>query len=254
MPVPYLSLFVLLLILAGSHGCSRNVDGTWKAPLVYRIDIQQGNVIDQDMLNRLEPGMEKDKVKFIMGTPLIMDPFHSNRWDYVYSMEPGRGERSQRRITLYFRDDKLAYVDGDISVNPNLQKEDSIVKERAVVVPLEEHEEGFFDRMFSKDKDKAEGTESALAEEPEIESEDTTEAVDEAPPAGSVIGRESTKEKDAGSETTRAATVPEQDKNLFRRFWERMTSGADDSTIEEGVESERDRRDAEILEKAGGKL
>lgn len=254
MPASYLPLIFLLLILA-VQGCSRNVDGSWKMPLVYRIDIQQGNVIDQEMLNRLEAGMDKEKVKFIMGTPLIMDPFHSNRWDYVYSMEPGGGERSQRRVTLYFRDDKLAYVDGDISVNPNLQKEDNIVKERAVVVPLEEHEEGFFDRMFSKDEDKTDGTESALAEEPETGSEDAAEAGDDdTQPSESVVTRESAKDKETGRETTSAATSPEQNKNLFRRFWERMTSGADDSTIEEGVESERDRRDAEILEKAGGEL
>ncbi|HKK16561.1 MAG TPA: outer membrane protein assembly factor BamE [Gammaproteobacteria bacterium] len=253
MPLQFLPL-IILLILGSSYGCSRNVDGSWKAPLVYRIDIQQGNVIDQEMLNRLQPGMDKEKVKFIMGTPLIMDPFHSNRWDYVYSMEPGGGERSQRRVTLYFRDDKLDYVDGDISVNPGLKKEDNIVKDRAVVVPLEEHEDGFFDRMFSKDgKEKAEDT---LAEEPaSIQDETANSADEEVPPASNVIGNETGERDSAAQETAGVEEAkPEQDKNLLRRFWDRMTSGADDSTIDEGVESERDRRDAEVLEKAGGEL
>lgn len=252
----YLPLFILLF-LAAAAGCSRNVDGTWKAPLVYRIDIQQGNVIDQDMLNRLKPGMDKEKVKFIMGTPLIMDPFHSNRWDYVYSMEPGEGERKQRRVTLYFRDDKLAYVDGDISVNPGLKREDNIAnKERAVVVPLEEHKEGFFDSMFSKDDKEKENKEEEAAGEPANLQEGTADtAVEPEPSAGSIVEKGPEPDKSSAQETASAEnTKPEQDKNLFRRFWERMTSGADDSTIDEGVESERDRRDAEVLEKAGGEL
>ena len=58
-------------------GCSRSYDGSFNAPLLYKIDIQQGNVINQEMLNKLEPGMDKKRVKFIMGTPVIVDPFHN---------------------------------------------------------------------------------------------------------------------------------------------------------------------------------
>lgn len=83
-------------------------------PLVYKIDIQQGNVIEQEMLTQLQPGMNKAKVKFIMGSPLIIDTFHSDRWDYLYSYKVGGGERSQRRITLFFEDEKLAFMEGDI--------------------------------------------------------------------------------------------------------------------------------------------
>ncbi|RKZ36171.1 MAG: outer membrane protein assembly factor BamE, partial [Gammaproteobacteria bacterium] len=69
-------------------------------PGVYRIDIQQGNVVTQDMLDRLETGMEKRKVRYLLGTPLIIDTFNSGRWDYLYSFQPGGGKRVQRRISL----------------------------------------------------------------------------------------------------------------------------------------------------------
>lgn len=91
----------------------KRADGTIKLPLVYRIDIDQGNTIKQSMIDKLEAGMNKEKVNFIMGTPLLVDPFHSNRWDYIHSIEPNSGERSQRRITLYFKDDKLSHITGD---------------------------------------------------------------------------------------------------------------------------------------------
>ena len=92
-----------ILITGLTSGCARRSDGSLKIPLVYRVDIQQGNVIDQSMINRLEPGMSKSKVRFVMGTPLLVDPFHSNRWDYIYSLEPGDGERVQRRVSIFFK-------------------------------------------------------------------------------------------------------------------------------------------------------
>ena len=81
---------LLLILLLCATACARNNYGTWKAPLVYRMDIQQGNMVDQEMLDRLKPGMTKKDVKFILGTPLLIDPFHADRWDYVYSFEIGR--------------------------------------------------------------------------------------------------------------------------------------------------------------------
>jgi outer membrane protein assembly factor BamE len=143
---------ILVLILLSVSACARHADGTWKAPLVYRIDVQQGNVVDQEMINKLQPGMDKKQVKFIMGTPLITDPFHSDRWDYVYSMEPGKSERQQRRVTLYFKSEKLAYIDGDIKVTAFPSIETDKNKDRVVDVPLKESKEGFFSRMIDKDK------------------------------------------------------------------------------------------------------
>ena len=255
----------LLLILLVSSGCAKNVDGSWKAPLVYRIDVQQGNVVDQEMLDKLRPGMDKNQVKFVMGTPLIKDPFHSERWDYVYIMEPGRGERQQRHITLHFKDEKLAYVEGDVKIGDRTVADEPVRKDRSVDVPLDYHEEGFFGRLFGPDKPE---TTDTTVETDTVEGTDTVEQTDT---DVSIIEEEPVKEETMATKQKSMAPVAEddtttttasketiadkqQDKNLFRRFWDRMTTGAEDSGIEEGKETERDLRDAEVLEGAGGEL
>lgn len=82
-------------------------------PGVYKIDIQQGNIITQEMIDELRPGMTKRQVIFVMGTPLVRDPFEQDRWDYVYSYQPGGGERGQEKVTMYFQDDLLTHFTGD---------------------------------------------------------------------------------------------------------------------------------------------
>ncbi len=83
-------------------------------PGIYRIDVQQGNVITADMLKRLEPRMTKRKVRFVLGTPLIADPFNDDRWDYVYTLRTGTERRVQRRISVLFDGDELDRIEGDI--------------------------------------------------------------------------------------------------------------------------------------------
>ena len=143
-----LIFFFLFLVF----GCSRSYDGGFNAPLLHKIDIQQGNVIDQEMLNKLQPGMDKKQVKFIMGTPVLVDPFHNERWEYIYSFQEGGKVREQRHITLHFEGDKLAYISGDIEVsNAPRQKEAIITEENAVIVPESDKEEkGFFGRLLEK--------------------------------------------------------------------------------------------------------
>jgi len=260
MPKSRLIIFPVLLACSFfAGGCARNVDGTMKIPLVYRIDVQQGNVIEQDMINKLKPGMDKNQVKYIMGTPPITDPFHSNRWDYVYSMEPGGGERQQRRITLYFQDEKLAYVDGDIQIRTTPLAEEETRNERNVVVPIDQHQEGFFGRWFGKDKPESEvDAETALAEEPASEelSPEESETDTAAVPAAveDDQGDTSTSSDDTTHSAQSSVVETEQDKNLLRRFWDRMTSKKSESGMLEGEESERDLRDAEVFEEAGGNL
>lgn len=82
-------------------------------PGVYKIDIQQGNIITQEMIDELRPGMTKRQVIFVMGTPLVRDPFDQDRWDYVYSYQPGGGIRGQEKVTMYFEDDLLTHFSGD---------------------------------------------------------------------------------------------------------------------------------------------
>lgn len=107
MPAP-LRLTVVLLAAANLGGC-----GVPRIPGItpYRIEIQQGNYVSQDMVSQLKSGMSKDQVRQIMGTPLLTDIFHAERWDYVYWREAPDGKRETRRLAVFFQDGKLARVD-----------------------------------------------------------------------------------------------------------------------------------------------
>ncbi|HKA42324.1 MAG TPA: outer membrane protein assembly factor BamE [Burkholderiales bacterium] len=80
----------------------------------YKIDIQQGNVVTQDMVEKLKPGMTPSQVRFILGTPLVVDTFHKDRWDYVYRYERAGRLQEHRRIVVVFQDEKLARIEGDV--------------------------------------------------------------------------------------------------------------------------------------------
>jgi len=88
-------------------------------PGVYKIDVQQGNVISQEKVDQLQPGMTRRQVRFIMGTPLMVDAFHQNRWTYMYTMQPGGEEREQEYLSLFFEDNKLARLAGDFLPEPS---------------------------------------------------------------------------------------------------------------------------------------
>ncbi len=77
----------------------------------HRIDIQQGNRVKPEAYNKLEPGMSQKQVIFLLGTPLLQDPFHSNRWDYIYYLKPGNDAVKQSRLTLFFEQGKLVRID-----------------------------------------------------------------------------------------------------------------------------------------------
>lgn len=72
-------------------------------------------MVTQEMVAKLRPGMTMDQVRFVLGTPLIMDVFHADRWDYVYRFQPGLGEVVERKFTAFFADGKLVRVAGDVS-------------------------------------------------------------------------------------------------------------------------------------------
>lgn len=82
-------------------------------PGVYKINVEQGNIIDQEMADQLKPGMSRRQVRFIMGTPLVEDTFNQNRWDYVYVKRNGRNVLSESRMTVIFEGDSLLSVEGD---------------------------------------------------------------------------------------------------------------------------------------------
>ena len=80
----------------------------------YRMVIQQGNFISQEMVDQLKPGMTREQVRFILGTPLVADIFHAERWDYVFFREMPNGKKEQRNLSVIFEKDKLARVVGDL--------------------------------------------------------------------------------------------------------------------------------------------
>ncbi len=82
-------------------------------PGVYRIDVEQGNIVDQEMADQLQPGMSKRQVRFILGTPLIEDPFNQSRWDYKYSRRNGLKVLDEAVLTVVFEQDALTEVRGD---------------------------------------------------------------------------------------------------------------------------------------------
>ena len=122
----FAKILLLISLTITASGCSNfsmpkvpKFDGSFiKLPEVYKIDIQQGNVITQDMIDKLKPGMTKVQVKFIMGTPLIADTFNQNRWDYFYGMKPATGPEVRERMAIFFKDDKLSSLRGDFMPNP----------------------------------------------------------------------------------------------------------------------------------------
>ncbi len=82
-------------------------------PGVYTLEIQQGNIIDQAMIDQLRPAMNKRQVLYIMGSPMLDDVFHKNRWDYLYSNQPGGEDRVQKQVSLFFENDQIVSIQGD---------------------------------------------------------------------------------------------------------------------------------------------
>lgn len=81
----------------------------------YRIEIQQGNFVSQEMVSQLKLGMSKDQVRFVLGTPLITDSFHADRWDYVFRRQRvNSSELVQRKIAVFFEEGKLKRIEGDV--------------------------------------------------------------------------------------------------------------------------------------------
>lgn len=101
----YVGLVLLLLALAGCK----------QVPVIgsYKIDIQQGNVVTQEMLDKLQPGMTRSQVRFVLGTPLLVDPFRNDRWDYIYTLNKKGDLVQQRQLKVYFKDDKMVRYEGE---------------------------------------------------------------------------------------------------------------------------------------------
>jgi len=116
-------------------------------PGVYKIDVTQGNVITQETINQLRPGMDKRQVKFILGTPLLVDPFHKERWDYFYDLKKAGKQQKKERITVFFEGDKLINLAGNFK--PSNEFKPMAINTEVVDVPKrEKKEKGLLERIL----------------------------------------------------------------------------------------------------------
>ena len=123
----YLIIGASLLVL---NGCVRT----------YRVEIQQGNVISAEQIEKITPGTSRNEVRFILGTPLIEDPFHAERWDYFYSLNPAKGAMvTTYRLSVWFENDQVLQTVVEGTGLPG-----------AIEPDLEEDSPGFFSRLWDK--------------------------------------------------------------------------------------------------------
>lgn len=104
--MPCLSRMILIFTLACTAGCE-----TLRFPGVFRIDIPQGNIITADNVDKLKVGMTTRQVEYVMGTAMVKDPFHPERWDYFYHLETGKGKILTNHLVLTFEGDTLTRID-----------------------------------------------------------------------------------------------------------------------------------------------
>ncbi|MDP0561159.1 MAG: outer membrane protein assembly factor BamE [Candidatus Endonucleobacter sp. (ex Gigantidas childressi)] len=98
-------------------GCASSTESGSKLinfPGAYKIDIQQGNAVTKEMVDKLQNGMTRIQVQYIMGVPMLEDTFNKNLWHYVYSMQPGGEKRTQKTLTLIFRNNQLKSILSDL--------------------------------------------------------------------------------------------------------------------------------------------
>lgn len=139
-------LLAMMCVACGSY--SANVPSIKP----YKMDIQQGNVVTPKMMMQLRPGMTKAQVRFIMGTPLLVDSFHADRWDYFYQMRKDGKIIEQRRVILEFDGDSLARVRGDVipagtDASQSPAASTGRIEPKSVAKPPKEKEKGLLDRL-----------------------------------------------------------------------------------------------------------
>jgi outer membrane protein assembly factor BamE len=87
-------------------------------PFVYKMTVQQGNIVTEEMIDRLEPGMTRSQVRYLLGTPVLVDIFHQDRWYYTYTIRRGHGEMEKRPLVVFFDGDQMVRVEGFLRPEP----------------------------------------------------------------------------------------------------------------------------------------
>lgn len=121
----------LLFILSPLLGCS-----TLEFPGVYRLQIEQGNIVTEEMVSQLEPGMSSSQVEFILGTPLLRDSFTPDRWDYLHTVKKPDNTEEKQRLTVFFDEGVLSHYESTILSAPRNKP----VQEAKQAEPLQEAE------------------------------------------------------------------------------------------------------------------
>ncbi len=149
-----LALIALAATVAFAAGCARAPVPVPEFVKPYRMTIQQGNFVTRDMAEQLKPGMTKEQVRFILGTPLVTDIFHADRWDYTFYRDAPGGKRELRNFSVIFEDSKLTRVVGDLLPEPGAPAKPAPVKPAAATAPQPlapaKEERGFFGRLFDR--------------------------------------------------------------------------------------------------------
>ncbi len=177
--------YFLIFLLAFLAGCGSTIP-TIKP---FKMDIQQGNVVTSKMLLQLRPGMTKSQVKFIMGSPLIVDSFHKNRWDYFYQLRQAGKIVEQRRVILDFENELLTKVRGDVVPQGTAGAaigDESSVSKTITVPPKPKQEKGWADKLkFWKSDEPVKETEKPSGTTEKMDAPETSKQAPAATPSAS---------------------------------------------------------------------
>jgi outer membrane protein assembly factor BamE len=136
-------LIIIFSILPAFSGCS-----SWENfSLVHRPDIEQGNIVTPEMVALLEPGMSQRQVKFALGTPMLVDVFHQQRWDYLYAVKRRNEPMEIKGYSLYFDGDRLVRFGGDIAP---IDESESIEEKKELIVSVPDYDGdlGILERLW----------------------------------------------------------------------------------------------------------
>jgi len=150
--------FSVVLLNVGLLGCASKGQGEVapqssvfdRLPFVYKMPIQQGNILTPELVASLEPGMSKRQVRFLLGTPLLTDVFYPNRWDYTYTIRRGHEPMEKKRLTLFFEDDALARIEGGMRTDAQRAAAEEEDQALVVKVPDWEDRRGLFRRVVDR--------------------------------------------------------------------------------------------------------
>ena len=131
---------LVMVTVAAASGCARERQGAApresrlaNLPFVYRMTVQQGNIVAEEMVDGLELGMNRAQVQYVLGSPMLADLFHTDRWDYTYTIRRGHQPMEVKPLTLWFEDDQLVRIDGR---QPNPERALQAQERREIVIDV----------------------------------------------------------------------------------------------------------------------